>query len=150
MPLRPFSFLNTGAEEPEGRNWRTFDEASKTIVRTDLVFTNGVATPTIDSGTFTLYGPIVFYSLKVTLNNGDGWNNTTTYINMPFPEVRTSGGAFLASSAGAAVDQATGIYWDTTIFRTAANPTRLQFGNGYVNATGANQTFFLSGWYYRG
>ena len=146
--LRSWTVENTQAIEPTDRNWRIFDTNSKTIVRTDLVFTSPTSDPVIDAGYFTLYGPLVFYVLKVTLDTNDGWTSNS-YINMPYP-VLNDNGVILANHTGlATMSGGTGLSLDICSFKTPANPTRLGFASNYTNPTGANLELSIQGWYYR-
>lgn len=144
--LRPFSFLNTGSVTASDKNWRTFDQASKTLVRSDLSITNPVVTPVVDYGYFTLYGPIVFYTIHITLNNGDGWG-TTSYIDVPYTPLLLTN--FQAPHLGQAFVGITGTVRSTVVFKTTATPQRLGFVTAYTNATGADELISVQGWYYR-
>lgn len=149
MPMHPFSFLRPDdPKDSNGKNWQTFDEATKTIVKTDLSVTNPTATPVVNSGTFTLYGPIVFYDIMVTLNNNDGWT-TSSYINIPYPAL-VSGGTMPACHLGHAFIYNTGIIQANTFIASGSNPNRLTFSANYTNVSGGDQIIYLQGWYYRG
>lgn len=146
MPLQRFSFLNPSDEELQAKNWRQFDAGSKTIVRNDLVFVTATGTPVIDYGYFTLYGPIVFYTLKVTLNNNDGWT-TSSYIQMPYAPLQLTN--FQAPHSGHVFVSLSGAAITTAVFADVANPTRLAFAGAYTNTTGADQGVSIQGWYFR-
>jgi hypothetical protein len=147
MSLKPFSFLNPEGADPNAKNWRSFDEASKTIVKTNMAITSGTATPTVDAGYFTLYGPIVFYTIKITLNNNDGWT-TSSYIQMPFHPLLASS-TFQAAHHGEVFIGLTGVVLSSAIFTTTANPDRLGFGTAYTNTSGSDQLVYIQGWYFR-
>lgn len=145
--LQPFAFEPTPRQESEQRNWKVLDEASKTFVRNDLVMSSPVSDPVISAGYFTLYGPIVFYNIQVTLDTNDGWTGSTSYITMPFSQL-THNGANLAQHTGQAVG-AYGTVLRSVVWFSNAAPTRLFFTTSYTNGTGATEEVFISGWYYR-
>lgn len=145
--LRPFSFQNTLPTTPEGQNWRTFDEATKTLVKTDLVLTNPSGSTTVTRGTFTLYGPIVFYTIDLSVPNGDGWL-VSSYITMPYSALVNNGvllAPHIALMYNATLEATIGYAY----MSDAANPTRLNLAAGYTNATGATTTPSIQGWYFR-
>lgn len=146
MSLKPFSFLNTEPTTPEGKNWRTFDEASKTIVKTNLTIVNPVSTPAVETGYFTMYGPIIFYTISIVLNNGDGWG-TNSYISVPFVPLQSTN--FLAPHLGQGFVGITGTVRSTVVFKDTSNPSRLGFVTAYTNATGSDERISIQGWYYR-
>lgn len=145
--FRPFSFEKTKAQEPSDRNWRVFDEASKSIVRTDLVLSNPSGASVVTRGTFTLYGPIVFYSLSLSVPNGDGWL-VSSYITMPFSPL-IENGVFLAPHYGFMFIGELEATIGYAYFSDPANPLRLNLAAGYTNSTGATTTPTIQGWYYR-
>ena len=147
MSLMPFAFNPTTPATPEGRNWRVFDDASKTIVKTDLTMTTAVSDPVVVGGYFTLYGPIVFYNVRVTLDTNDGWGAGTSYITMPFSALNYNG-LNLAQSAMFAMG-ASGTIVRSVVYLANANPNRLYFTTAYTNGTGADEEVFISGWYFR-
>jgi hypothetical protein len=147
--LRPFSFINTEPTSVEGRNWRTFDEASKTLVKTDLVVTNASGSVTCPNAYFTLYGPIVFYDLSLAVANGDGWT-VSTYITMPYePLFNATASRFAAGHVGSAFIDTAKAFLSFAYFSDVANIRRLSFGSGYTNSTGATSYPSVQGWYYR-
>lgn len=145
--LRPFSFLNTDPSTDEGRNWRTLDEATKTIVRTDLVLSNPVGSAVVTRGTFTLYGPIVFYTIDLSVPNGDGWL-VSSYITMPYSPL-INNGAFLAPHIALMFVNTLEATIGYAYMSDPANPLRLNLAAGYTNATGSTTTPSIQGWYYR-
>jgi hypothetical protein len=145
--LKPFSFEKLGTETPVERNFRVFDEASKTIVRTDLVFTNPLTEVTVTRGIFTLYGPIVFYNIMLSVPNGDGWT-VTGYIDLPYSAL-IDNSVFLAPHNGVVFNNTQEALMGTAYLSSTANPNRLNFSFGYTNATGATATPTIQGWYFR-
>jgi len=145
--LRPFSFLNTTPETPEGRNWRTLDENTKTFVSNTLTMVSPTSDPVINYGYFTRYGPLVHYNIKMTLDSDDGWT-TSSYIILPFPEFIASG-AQQAAHQGQAYVGLTGASITAIVFGSVTNSDRLAFAGAYTNSTGADQVVFLQGWYLR-
>lgn len=141
--LRNFGFENIGNTEPGDRNWRIFDQGSKVEVKTDLTFTNPVATPTITKSIFVLYGPIVLFNIMISLDTGDGWNDTTTYIKMPFQALNVATalefeGNFIVSNP------ATGGIYTEAYMGTNEN---LMFAGPYT-APSSKQAR-IQGWYFR-
>lgn len=147
MPLQKFALLNTESKTPGDKNWRTFDQSSSTITRSDLVITDPapVGTPTVPVGYFTLYGPIVFFSLRILLNNNDGWSIDAS-IELPYDILNTT-----TSKTG----DVGGI---ATVFRSGGNPdsyatitigNTLGFTAAYTNTSGVDQKVYVQGWYYR-
>lgn len=148
MPLRPFSFINNREDSTNAdRNWRTFDESSKLIVRNNLTMTSATSDPVIDYGYFTLYGPICFYNMKITLDTNDGWT-TSSYISMPYAEFRAAG-ARQAGHLGQAFNGAAGTVRSQTYCSSATNGERLYFNTAYTNGTGAEEVIFVQGWFLR-
>lgn len=145
--LRPFAFLNTDPQTPLGKNWRVFDEASKTSVRSDLTVVNPVSDPVVNFGYFTLYGPIVFYVIKMTLDSNDGWT-TSSYIKLPQEEL-VANATRQANHLGQAYVANTGAAITETVMIDPTNPSRLGFAGNYTNTTGADLVVFLQGWYFR-
>lgn len=145
--LKPFAFNSTAADSPEGRNWRVFDEASKTIVRTDLVFVNPISAVAVTRGVFTLYGPIVFYSITLSVPNTDGWT-TTGYIDLPYSAVN-DGTSFTAPHIGTCFNNPVEGIMGSCYISGVANPNRLNFSFGYTNSSGVTTTPTITGWYYR-
>lgn len=148
MPMKPWSIENPDQATAEGRNWRIFGENSKTIIRNDLAFVSATSDPVINFGYFTLYGPLVFYNIKCTLDSNDGWT-TSSYIILPFQEFSLAGtrqvthqGVAYVGSTGASITQ--------LVFGSTTNYDRLAFAGAYTNASGADQEVFLQGWYIRG
>lgn len=146
--LRPFSLLNTDPQTPEGRNWRTFDEASKTIVKSDLTFSNPVGGTSVSTGTFTLYGPIVFYVIDIEVPNGDGWT-TTAYIDLPYSQL-SANSTFPAPHIGMIFNNAAESFKGWAYISGVANTNRLNLAVGYTNTSGATEHLQIQGWYYRG
>lgn len=144
----PFAFNSTDPSTPEGRNWRVLDESTKFKVRSDLVFTGGTGTPTVDMGYFTMYGPLIFYIIKVTLNNNEGWAAVTSYIQVPFSEFIVGTTTQQCTHTGEAYVGGSGAAITRTILLTA-DTTKLSFLGTYTNTTGADQVVFLQGWYIR-
>jgi len=145
--FQPFSFILTDPSTPEGRNWRTFDESSKSLVATNLVFSNPVGLTTCPKGVFTLYGPIVFYSIQISVPNGDGWT-VSSYIDLPFSAL-IHNGVFVAPHIGSCFFNANEAYQTYAYLSSTANPNRLNLAGGYTNATGVTQTPTITGWYFR-
>ena len=140
--LKLFGFENTGGQTPEQRNWQILDLNSKVQVKTDLVFTNPVATPTIDKSIFVLYGPIVLFNIVISLDTGDGWD-ATTYIKMPFQALNVATalefeGNFIVSNP------ATGGIYTEAYMGTNEN---LMFAGPYT-APSSKQAR-IQGWYFR-
>lgn len=146
MPLRPFSFQNTGDATPNDSNWRVFDESSKTTVRTNLTFIAPVATPTIDAAYFVQYGPLLYYSFVVTLNNNDGWTAGTN-IQLPFPTIPDATGVLpLIPHTGQVVLKSNGAII-SSVYCLLYN--FLHFAGAYTNTSGADQIVCIQGWYFR-
>lgn len=146
--ITPFSFLNTDATTPEGKNWRTFDQASKTLTKTDLVFSNPVGATSVVRGVFTQYGPIIFYSIVISVPNGDGWT-VTAYIDLPFSaDVQNS--QFTAPHIGSIFTAVPEAFIGFAYISGVANPNRLNLSAGYTNASGSTEYATITGWFYRG
>lgn len=140
--LKVFGLENAGNASPSDRNWQLFDLNSKTTVKTDLVFTNPVSTPTIDKSVFVLYGPIVLFNIMISLDTGDGWD-ATTYIKMPFQALNVATalefeGNFIVSNP------ATGGIYTEAYMGTNEN---LMFAGPYT-APSSKQAR-IQGWYFR-
>jgi len=145
--LKPFAFNSTSPDTPDGRNWRIFDEASKTLVKNDLVFTNPSGDVTVTRGVFTLYGPIVFYSITLSVANTAGWT-TTAYIDLPYAAAN-DGTVFVAPHIGTCFINTAEAWVSYCYLSTIANPNRLNFSSGYTNSSGSTSTPTITGWYYR-
>jgi len=146
VPLRKFSLLNTSPDTDEGRNWRTFNEASNTITRTDLVISDPapVGSPTVEVGYFTLYGPIVFYQMRVLLNNNDGWSVDATIV-LPYDCLNTT-----TSKTGDVGGLATCYRSQTFLTYLTINTANvLNFVTAYTNTSGVDQKAMIQGWYFR-
>lgn len=143
----PFSFLPTETELPEQRNWRTFDEKSKLIVRTDLVFTNGTDI-TIPAAYFQLYGPIVFYNIRCHVPDTKSWT-TTAYIDLPY-NAANDRVAFQAGHPGLIIINGAEAFIGWAYISGFANPNRLNLAAGYTNSSGAAIDVNIQGWYFRG
>jgi hypothetical protein len=150
MPLQPLNLLNPIDEEQQAKNWRQMDAGTKTIVKTDLTLTLGlVGTPTIGTGYFTLYGPIVFYEIQILLNDGDGWT-TSSIVSMPYSVLTNP-------ATGLPLLKGQGIAFNSTVGGLGATITQLShtvvgylsFGGAFTNTTGADMNVTLQGWYYR-
>lgn len=144
--LRPFSFEKTDMSDQGNRNWRIFDENSKTITygSGELSIALPTGTPTITQAFFTLYGPLVFFMMEIDLDIGDGWVLGTSTIAMPFGAVYTGASKF------AAVVPQFQIYTDlgvaiTTAYMRIGNT--LGFSGTYTS--GVAQNVYIQGWYYR-
>lgn len=148
--LRPFSFEKTGTEDQGQRNWRVFDENSKTITygSGELSITSPVGTPTISQAFFTLYGPLVFVGMHLILDNGDGWTAGTSTILMPFGAVYTG-----VSKTPAVVPLLTA-HNNSGVLRSYCYiglGNTLSFATNYTSAVVAPQTekVYIQGWYFR-
>lgn len=145
MPLKKFNFMNTPANDPADQNWRTFDEASKTIVRNDLVFASGaVNSPTIQAAYFVLYGPLVFYQMRILMNNNDGWG-AGAIVELPYPILYTT-----SSKTGDVGHLGTasvaGIFQSYVYINLGGS---LTFQTAYTNVSGSDKKVFVQGWYLR-
>jgi len=144
--LRKFSFLNSPSNTEADRNWRVFNENSSTLVRTDLVITDPapVGTPTFQVGYFTLYGPIVFYQMRILLNNNDGWSADAT-IAMPYEVLNTT--TSKTGDVGHLGTVYTGQTFRSYVFMNIGGT--LDFGTAYTNTSGVDQKAMIQGWYFR-
>lgn len=145
MPLKKWNPETPDNETPEARNWHLFTENSKTIVRTDLSIQSPVGTPTINAAYFTLYGPLVFYTMDLTLNNNDGWT-TSSFVYMPFTPTSDAGAAIRIYKTGQVLVSNTGAIITSTYFLTL---NWMFFAGAYTNTTGADQLVTIQGWYHR-
>lgn len=95
MTIKSFSFLNPTSPVEQEKNWRQFDENSKF----------GLFTPTVaDINNFgsakawyQLYGPVVFYWIKLTSDGVDMTAGAAPKIsNLPYGPQSASGGKTLS------------------------------------------------------
>jgi hypothetical protein len=88
--MKTLAFINVSGEEPHAKNWRVLDESSKFGIWTpSTVDINNVGST---KGYYQLYGPLVFYWIKITY---DGTNLTAganpRISNLPFGPESSSG-----------------------------------------------------------
>lgn len=148
--LRPFSFEKTDTSDQGNRNWRIFDENSKTIVygNRELLFTSPTGDPDISQAFFTLYGPIVYFMMEIVLYDGEGWVAGTTTINMPFGSVYTGISKTTAMVPLFQVYDTTATILSQAYIRLG---NTLNFNTTYtaVLAPLITKKVYIQGWYYR-
>src|SRR5574339_445519 len=97
MTIKAFNFLNPIDDDSRGKNWRQFIDNSKF----------GLWTPTVDDignlgsakAYYQLYGPVVFYWIKLTYNGVNMTNLGTPVItNLPYGAESTSGQRLVSES----------------------------------------------------
>jgi hypothetical protein len=146
--LRPFSFENTDTSSPETRNWRILDEATKTIVRTDLTFLSPVGTPTVTAGYFVLYGPLVFFTLTCDVPDGSGWNVSTS-IALPYSILVTNTPSIPVYANFEVFVGTSNVFINYAGIPFPAFPNRLYFAAAYTNTSGVAEAVTIQGWYFR-
>lgn len=145
--LRPFALLNTEPKTPEGRNWRTFDENSKTITygSGELTITSPVNSPLVEEAFFTLYGPLVFFMMRIDLAVNDGWSAGSKIV-LPFGAVYTGASKTPAMRPLFQVYSSGGVPITTAYINLGSD---MVFVGAYTNLGVLSENVFVQGWYYR-
>lgn len=148
MPLQSFRFQNTETTTPGDRNWRLFDDNSKTIVYTPTL-SNPVGTVTVKPSFFVLYGPIVFFSITMIVAASGGWNANST-LTLPFNLLQPVGGVPRATSTAPVVIGPSGTLLAWAEVATGVAPSVLNLNTAHTNPSAVlTETVNINGWYIR-
>lgn len=164
MSLKSLNFINprggrAKATENQDQNWQTLIDNFKTL-SLDLVLLSPVGTASIHTGkgTFTILGPLVYFTFLINVPNGSGWQGISS-VPMPFVEAftptSTSIGTYGLGAYAFPVSHATlgtvpaHAFLDTPPIVGVPFRTSLKFNTPYTNTSGFTQVFGVSGLYYR-
>lgn len=153
MTIKSFGFLNPVSEENTQKNWRTLDTNTKFGLWEPVV--TDIANVGSTEGYYQLYGPIVFYWIKLTYN---GTQMTTTggpkISNLPYGPESVSGKkttapyqVSLTARAGAAnASQSLAAGYDPWV--SAVSGTSYIYLPGTWSAANT-QNIWIQGWIFR-
>lgn len=148
--MKPFKFQIDDISTPGGQNWKQLQENTSTIQWTPTLTSFTGTAPTRKLGIATLYGPLVFFYIRLECDNPStfGWAAGASF-DLPYYVIQNSAGIQLPSACLPPVSN-TGLVLTAQAYRpmveSTSYPPRVNMKEANLYTT---NSFYMSGQYYR-